>query len=154
MEQSASDFVKSELAANGYPDSKVHVREMFPTLNERATPLEVTQLAVGFHFDDGGVPAEMGSSLTRRVYTIEFWTFGTTPTYGRNVANVIKTFIERNGWLIPLKDIGQVGAPVIDQLVVLDDRGIKVQKQIANDPRPWDLNVYTTTVRVEDVYFP
>jgi hypothetical protein len=46
------------------------------------------------------------------------------------------------------------GHPVIDQLTVMDDRGIRGVRQISPDPRPWDQNVYTVTVRTEDYYSP
>lgn len=154
VEQSTTDFVKAQLVANGYPDSKVHIREAFPTLDERSQPMDRTQLAIGFNFDDGGRKIELGSQLTRRVYTIEFWIFGVTPEYGRNVAGVIRAVIEDNNMLVPLKDISQAGQPVIDQLIVLDDRGIVVQRQISQVPRPWDHHVWTTTLKVEDTYLP
>lgn len=155
VEQSATDFIRQGLVTLGYPPEKVNVREMFPTLDERATEMEVTQLAVGFNFDDGGEYIELGSDLTKRVYTIEYWTFGLTPEYGKNVAHVIRAIIERNGRLIPLKDIRQDGDPVIDQLIVQERRGIVVQRQIPQgESRPWDQNVWTTIVKVEDIYYP
>lgn len=155
VEQSVTDFVRGELVAIGYPDSDVKIRETFPTATERASEMEVTTVAVGFNFDDGGRPVEMGSDLTLRIYNIEFWTFGLTPEFGRNVANVIKHVVESNGLLIPLRDIRvKDDPPVIDQLIVMEDRGVRVQRQIPRDPRPWDANVYTTTLRVEDYYYP
>ena len=154
IEQSVSDYVRGELVARGYTVAKVQVREMFPSQDERATELELTQVAIGFNFDDGGKLVEMGSDLTRRVYTIEFWTFGATPTYGRNVANVIRAIVEDAGGLVPLKDVGTAGQPVIDQLQVLDEGGVRVTRQIASDPLPWDRNVWTTAVKIEDYYSP
>jgi hypothetical protein len=154
VEQSVQDFVRDRLTANGYDESKVHMRDAFPTAQERASELTKTQLAVGFNFDDGGRKVELGSELTRRVYTIDFWTFGISPEYGRNVAGMVRAVIEDNDLLIPLKDIAQVGAPVIDQLLVLDDRGIVIQHQVAQEPRAWDRFVWSTTLKVEDYYMP
>jgi hypothetical protein len=154
IEQSVQNFVKAGLIAAGYGTDLVKVRDAFPTLEERATPMDVTNVAVGFNFDDGGRSIELGSDLKLRVYTVEFWTFGMTPQLGRNVANVIKTILEDNGYLVPLQDVGTAGHPVIDQLVIPDDRGITVARQINNDPRPWDMNVWTTIVKLEDTYYP
>lgn len=154
VEQSVQDFVKGHLVEKGYGPDKVKVRDAFPTMEERSQPLTMTNVAIGFNFDDGGRKLELGSDLTLRTYTIEFWTFGITQTYGRNVANVIRAILEEGEYLIPLKDIGVEGQPVIDQLVVMDERGIAVTRQLAHDPRPWDMNVWTTTLKVEDTYSP
>lgn len=153
IEQSVEDFVKDKLIENGYGLDKVKVRDAFPTVDERATEMTQTVVALGFNFDDGGRKIELGSDLTMRTYFIEFWTFGRTPGQGRNVANAIRAFLEEAG-MVPLKDIGVEGHPVIDQILVSDDRGITVQKQINPDPRPWDKNVYTTKVKMEDTYSP
>jgi hypothetical protein len=154
VEQSVSDYVREQLVAFGYPEDKVHVREAFPSPEERGKELTQTVVAVGFNFDDGGRRIEMGSTLTQRVYNIEFWTFGINQNYGRNVANVIRAILEGNDFLIPLKAIEQEGQPVIDKLIIQDFRGIQVQRQVAHEPRPWDRHVFTTTVKVEDTYFP
>jgi hypothetical protein len=149
ISQSVFDFMKTQLAANGYPPEKVKVREAFPTPTERSSPLTVTTVAIGFVFDDGGVPAELGSGLTRYVHTVEFWVFGTTPTYARNVAYVMRAFL-LDDYVVPLKNYGVAGSPVIDQLPLEDERAVRVQQQVATDPRTWDLNVWTTTAKFED----
>lgn len=154
VEQSVSDFVRAGLVAAGYDEAQVILRDSFPGADERAKPLEKTTVAIGFNFDDGGRHIELGSDLTLRVYTIEFWTFGVTATFGRNVANVIRAVIEQGDYLIPLLAIEQVAKPVIDQLVIQDERGVSVTRQIASDPRLWDRFVWTTTVKVEDTYMP
>ena len=153
IEQSVYDHLQDRLVVKGYPPEKVKLREAFPTLNERSSPLTVTTVAIGFNFDDGGRQAEVGSDLIQRVYTIEFWVFGVTPTYGRNVAHMIRAIFEED-YLVPLKDIGIAGAPVIDQLPLLDERGVQVERQISSEPRSWDMNVWTTTTRFEDYYSP
>jgi hypothetical protein len=78
--QSAQDFIAESLVAAGYGPTVVKVREAFPTIEERMTPLTVTQVALGFNFDDGGKKVELGSDLTLRVYNIEFWVFGAPRT--------------------------------------------------------------------------
>lgn len=153
VEQSVSDFAREKLTLLEYIPNVCDLREAFPTPDERASEMEKTQVAVGFNFDDGGRQAEMGSNLIRRVYTMEFWTFGLTSNEGRNVANVIKAIFESNPH-IPLKDVGVAGQPVIDQLELLDEKPIGVTRQISRDPRPWDQWVFSTTMRVEDYYVP
>lgn len=153
VEQSVSDFVKEGVAAFNY-DSVVHLRDAFPSADERAEKLEKTTIAVGFNFDDGGRHIELGSDLTLRTYTIEFWVFGLTAIQGRNVANLIRAIVEQGNYLIPLKAIQDPGTPVFDQLVVSDERGVTVTRQLANNPRVWDRYVWTAVVRVEDTYMP
>lgn len=147
VEQSVFDYARDAIRERGYADDQVDVRQSFPyTLND--AQFTRTLVAAGFNFDDDGKQAEMGSDLKTRVYTIQFFVFGTTATYGRNVANVLKFALDRDG-LIPLKDVGQEGAPVIDVLEVL---GVSAERQIVPDPEPWQEFVWTTTLRVEDVY--
>lgn len=152
IEQSVTDFARAGLESRDY-SSFVDVREAFPTPDERASELTKTQVALGFNFDDGGKLIELGSDLTERTYTIEIWVFGTTRGRARNVAHVVKAIIEEEGG-VPLKDIAVEGAPVIDKLMLPESRAITVTRQIANDPRPWDMFVYTTTVRLTDYYYP
>lgn len=151
--QSVQNFIQDGLVALGYTSDKVFMRDAFPTPDERASELVKTTVATGFNFDDGGTRAELGSDLLLRVYTIEFWTFGTTPEYGQNVAHAIRRLLE-DEYMVPLQDIREVDNPVIDKLQVLEPRGVLVAHQINPDPRPWDANVWTTTVKVEDYYSP
>lgn len=152
IEQSVTDYLRDHLLAAGYDDTVVLVREAFPSVEERSSPLMTTTLAVGFSFDDGGRIAELGSDLTQRVYTTEFWTFGTSANMGQNIANTVKHVFESEG-VVPLKDYSKPGAPPFDSLVLMDEKGVLVQRQISTDPLPWDLNVFTTTVKFEDYYF-
>lgn len=151
--QSVQDFVKAGLTAASY-DNVVKIRDAFPTVDERSSELVKTTVSLGFKFDDGGRHIELGSDLTMRTYTIEFWVFGRTASEAENVANVIRSIVERAGGLIPLKDVGAAGAPVIDQLQVDDSRAVTVTRQIAGNPLNWDRFVFTTTVKVEDIYYP
>lgn len=153
ISQSVYDYMKAELAANGYPATKVKLREAFPSPEERSAPLDITTVAVGFTFDDGGVAVELGSSLTRYIHTIEFWTFGLTPTWARNVAYAMRHFL-RADFMVPLKDYAVAGAPVIDQLLLEDERAVRVQQQVATEPRTWDQFVWSTTARFEDYFAP
>lgn len=154
VEQSVQDYIRDSLVTLGYDETQVVLRDSFPSADERSKPLDVTTVAIGFNFDDGGRHMELGSDLTLRVYTIEFWTFGLTATWGRNVSHVMRAIIEQGDYLIPLKAIEQAGQPEIDKLIVQDERGVSVTRQIAGDPRIWDRFVWTTTVKVEDTYMP
>jgi hypothetical protein len=151
IEQSVQDYLRESLRALDYDETLVLVREAFPTLDERAEPLEITTVAITITFDDGGSYIEVGSDLTLRVYTVDAWTFGTDETIGRNVANVLKQILESNYGNIPLKDISQDPAPVIDQLMV--DK-VSVTRQQAEDPQAWDEFVWSTVAHVEDTYYP
>ena len=154
VEQSTFDFVKQELTTLNYLPGVVTLRESFPTPTERATALAKTVVALGFNFDDGGKQIELGSDLTQFIHTVEIWVFGINTGVGRNVANVIRGILNGGDGLIPLKDIGTDGQPVVDQLVLVDERGAVVARQVNADPRPWDMYVWTVTVRVEDTYNP
>lgn len=147
--QSVFDYVKTQIfTVRGYPSTQVEIREGFLyDLNEGA--LDKNIVTAGFDFDDDGTQAEMGSDLKRRVYTIEFWVFGLTDTYARNLANAIKFALDSEG-TIPLMDVAQIPPVEIDRLVV---DGVNADRQIIPEPEPWQRFVWTTTVRVEDIYF-
>lgn len=147
VSQSVMDHAVAGIAARGYPDSQVAFLESYPyTL---AGPLAKNLVCAGFNFDDGGEQAELGSGLKRRLYTIEFFVFGMTNTYARNLANALKFTLEGDG-RIALKDVGQAGAPVIDYLLV---DIVRAERQIHPDPEPWQEFVYITTLRVFDEYY-
>lgn len=146
-------YIRDSLVARGYGPEVVKVREAFPVPEERSQPLALTTVAIGFSFDDGGIPMELGSNLKRFMHTIEFWAFGTTPELGLNVAQVVRAFL-LDDYLVPLLDIGEAGQPVIDQLELEDEGGVVVQRQIAGEPLQWDRYVWTTTARFIDYYNP
>lgn len=144
--QSVTDFIRNAVfTERGYPESQVEMLESFPYVMQS---FEKNYIALGFDFDDDGTQAELGSDLLRRIYTIEFWVFGQTATYARNLANVVK-FAAQKDQSIPLKDISEAVPPVIDAMEVL---GASSQRQIVPNPEPFQQFVWTTVVRVEDVY--
>lgn len=147
VSQSVMDHAVAGIAARGYPPTQVAFLESFPY--SVAGPLEKNLVAAGFDFDDGGEQAELGSGLKRRLYTIEFFVFGMTNTYARNLANALKFVLEGDG-RVALKDVEQTGAPVIDYLLV---DTVHTQRQIVPDPEPFQEFVYLTTVRVFDEYY-
>lgn len=150
--QSIFDQAKHVLLdVRGYPPDKVEFRTAFPYELE-AGQLTRNIVAVGFDFDDEGQAAEMGSDLMVKLYTCQFWTFGLSETMARNLAQALKFGLIPNGpggSLIPLKDITQESAPVIDQLVV---ESTSAEKQILPDPQPWQEHVWTMHLHVQDEY--
>lgn len=148
VEQSVQDYVRHALFdLRDTPEDQVEILDAFP-FNRFEGQLERNYVAMGFNFDDGGTQAELGSDLKVRLYTLQFFVFGLTPVLARNLANQIKFAADSEG-VIPLKDIAQAGGPVIDALVVLS---ASAERQIIPSPEPWQENVWTSTVRVEDTY--
>lgn len=148
VEQSVQDFAKAVLVEKGWTKDRLEVLDEFPYERFKDT-LDKTYVAFGFNFDDEGSAAEMGSDLKKRIYTLEFFVFGRSPLEAKSVANQIKFALDADQ-IVPLKDIGEVGAPVIDSLVVV---GCKAEKMIVQDPAPYQESVWTTTCRVEDIYY-
>lgn len=150
IEQSCQEFVKTALfTTHGYPASKIEILDAFPK-DRFEGPLEKNYLAAGYGFDDQGQNVEMGSDLTRRVYTIEWYVFATTSTWGRNLAHAVKFALETDQ-TIPLLNITEPGWPEIDRLMVL---GVNAEEVPMPDPNPAEENVWRVVVRVEDEYFP
>ncbi len=147
--QSVFEYVRAQIFdVRDYPTDQVEIRESFVyELNNEVFDRNI--ICAGFDFDDEGEQAEMGSSLKTRRYTVEFWIFGLTDTYARNLANAVKFGLDAEG-TIPLLDISQVPPVEIDKLVV---DGVNVDRQIIVDPEPWQRFVWTTTLQVEDTYF-
>lgn len=129
----------------GYSDDQVELVDAFPAGKGR---LDKTYVAAGFNFDTGGESAEMGSDLTRRQYTVEFFVFGPTMTWAKNVASVLKFGLESdpNGTL-PLYDIETHA--IVDYLLV---DGATTERQPVADPEPWQEHVYTVHLKVTDEY--
>lgn len=138
---------KQVFTVRSYDPAAVEFVEAFPfTLREK---LDKNLVATGFNFDDDGEQAEMGSDLRRRVYTADFWVFGVTNTYARNLANVIKFALDVEG-SVPLLNIAATPPVEIDRLLVL---GVHAHRQIIPSPEDWQRYVWTTQVQVEDFYF-
>lgn len=149
VEQSVTDYVKAALfGPRGYDPAKIELLESFPYTQEGGVLDEKNLVALGFNVDDGGVQAECGSDLKRRVYTLQFFVFGLTNTWARNLANQIKFAIDHDG-IIPLKDYAQPGAPVVDSMIV---ESVSAERQIIPDPEPWQEFCWTCHAKVADEY--
>jgi hypothetical protein len=156
VEASVMRCITTGLPGYGYtlgemPPANVYVREAFPTPEERGVELAVTTLAFGFNIDDGGLPAEMGSNLTKYVHTLTCWVFALEPRFGLRLAHTIKHVVRGSLDQIPLLDFNQPDAPQIDALNVLKTQ---VRHEVNNSPRPWDQYVWTASISVRDVCYP
>lgn len=133
------------------PGANLLVREAFPTPEERGQELTITTLAFGFNIDDGGQPAEMGSTLTRYTHMMMCWTFGLEVRFTRRIAHTVKNIARRHFDHIPLLDFNQEDNPEIDALTVMSTQ---VRHEVNNSPRPWDQYVFTCGISVRDYCYP
>lgn len=148
IEQSVTDYVRTAIFTEfGYSPDKVELVESFD-YNQIREGLTKNVVTLGFSFDDGGTQAELGSDLTTRVHTIEFFAFGLTNTWARNLAQVVKHVLERDQ-RIPLYDYSDAAKPLIDYLL---PHAARAARQPIADPEPWEQYVWTTTVQLEDTY--
>jgi len=149
VEQSVTDYLRNAIFnERQYPAARVELRDAFVE-SEFEGPLDKNYLAIGFNFDEGGVPAEMGSDLIFRQYVIEVWVIGLSAQEGRNLANAVRDVMEAEA-VVPLKDITQPGAPVIDHLLV---DPVRAQRQPVPEPKPWQEFLWVVTIPVIDEYF-
>lgn len=148
--QSVQDYLRERLEARGYrADDQFFLLDAY-TGGEIASPLQKSYIASGFNFDDGGRQAELGSALVSRIYTIEFFVFGTTATWGRNLANAIKFSLEFDG-IIPLLDITRPRPhPETGEVLTLDS--VSAERQVIQDPAEYQRYVWTVHLKVEDIY--
>lgn len=137
--------------SNGGNGGNVHIREAFPTVDERNSDLNVTTVAFGFNIDDGGEPAELGTSLTRYVHTLLCWVFATEPRFGRRLAHTLKHVARRNLDILPLYDFNDPAEPIIDAMGV---QRVQTRHEANQSPRPWDRYVWTTAIAVMDISYP
>jgi hypothetical protein len=150
VETSVQAYAKERLSANGWGADRLDFMDEFPFEQFEGNLLTTNYVAFGFNFDDQGTPAELGSSLRRRIYTLEFFVFGLDELNAKSVANELKFAIDVDE-VIPLLDVGAAGMPQIDSLLV---KGVSAQKVLVGDPKPYERHVWLTTARVEDEYMP
>jgi hypothetical protein len=111
--------------------------------------LDKTYVAAAYQFDNGGTPLELGSSLTQYLHTVDFFCFGHTPTWGRNVAHMVKAALLTETGSIPLYDwsVPTDPRPIIDYLPVEE---VTTERIVVADASPWNEHAWTTRVRVLD----
>lgn len=150
IEQSVQEWVKDVLFnQQGYPEATIEMLDAFP-FNRFTGELDKNYVAAGFDFDDQGTQAEVGSDLTTRVYTIEWYTFGISKEWGRNIGHAIKFALETEK-AIPLLNITEENWPEIDSMPMV---GVTCKHLDVADPEPSQEHVYHTVVRVQDTYSP
>jgi hypothetical protein len=148
VEQSVQDYVRAKLFdVLGYPEGQVEILDAWDSERFEGG-LDKNYIAMGFNFDDGGKEGETGSTLVRKLVTIEFFVVAKNNTWGRNLKSAIVTALEQDR-VVPLKDIGEPGQPVIDALPVITVSG--EHQPIAN-PKPWQRFIWTVHLRLEDEY--
>lgn len=150
VERSVERYLKEQLAAQGYTDKRVTFMESFDVTEFEDGKPSTNYIATGFNFDDGGNEGEVGSTLTTKLVTIEFFVIATDATWGRNLKNAIVTAFEQEK-RSPLWDFGSAEDPaIIDYLPVISVTG---QREPISDPAPWQRFVWTALLRLEDEYY-
>jgi hypothetical protein len=148
IERSVEAYLRNQLyAVRGYPPEKVVMLDAYPTTSMMNKPLDQNYIAIGWTTDDGGRDAELGSSLRRRLYTIDFYTFGISRVWGKNLASVIRYCLESDD-VIDLIDPSD-GVTILGHV---DVDFVSSQQAVASNPRPWQENCYITRLRVEDYF--
>lgn len=149
VKQSVDDYLRHQLfTVRGYPTDQVEIKGSFQG-DQVETPLTKNWVAAGFNFDDGGRQAELGSTLVKRVYTIELFCFGKNATWGENLANAIASSLETD-LAIPVVDIAAEGRPPKGEF--LEVLSVAAQREAIPDPPEWQRFTWTVKLRVEDYY--
>jgi hypothetical protein len=145
---SIESYLRNQLyVVRGYPPDRVVMLDAFPDSQRMSRPLDANYIAVGWSADDGGRDAELGSSLRRRLYTFDFYTFAVSRVWGRNLASVVRFCLEADQ-SIDLLDPGD-GQTVTGHV---DVEFVSVQQAVAANPRPYEENCWITRLRVVDYY--
>lgn len=147
--QSIQDFIRAALTARGFPMAQVEMQEAF-NVRQFEGPVDKEYVALGFNFDVGGQPIEIGSNLRRYHHNIEVFVVATSAARGSSLAYAIRDDLE-GAPSVPLKDLSQSGAPVIDYLHV---DPVRVERQPIPDPEPWQEFIWLVVIPVIDDYDP
>jgi hypothetical protein len=148
IERSVESFVRNQLfTIRGYPEDRVVFLDAYPTQQRMTQPLDRNYVAIGYTADDGGKQAELGSPLRTRKYTIDFYVFGISRVWGKNLAEVIRFSLESEGNINLLDP--RDGTTIIDSVIV---DFVSAQQAITRTPRPWEENAWITRLRIEDIY--
>lgn len=148
IERSVEGYLRNQLyTVRSYPQDRVVMLDAYPDDQRMTKPLDKNYVAIGWSADDGGRQAELGSALKRRLYTFDFYVFGTSRVWGKNLASVIRFSLESDQ-SIDLIDPTD-GATVIGHV---DVEFVSAQQAVVRNPRPWEENCWITRLRVEDFY--
>lgn len=148
--ESCKELVRSALFAPGgpYTTDEITVVDALPG-DEFKGKLDITYVAAGSSFDDGGRQGEAGSDLVRYVWTIEYMVLAPAATWGKNVADTVASAFDI-GENIPLLAIGTTRAPTGETAIVTYSQA---QRVIVRAPRPWEQFVWMTRVKLEDYFY-
>jgi hypothetical protein len=153
IEHSVEVFLRDQLFnVRHYPQAGrrgVEFMDAYPTNERMDKPLDQNYVAVGWSADDGGAQAELGSPFKRRRYTFDFFVFGISRVWGKNLASVIRYSLESEESINLLDPSDPTNATVLGHV---DVDFVSTQQKIANTARPWEENCWITRLRVEDYY--
>jgi hypothetical protein len=147
IERSVEAYLRNQLfTIRGYPTDRVIMLDAYPDNDRQSTRLDANYIAIGWSADDGGIQAELGSPLKRRRYTFDFYVFGISRVWGKNLASVIRYSLEADGTinLLDPADGSEIGYVDVDF--------VSAQQAIVPNPRPWQHNAWITRLRVEDYF--
>lgn len=148
IERSIDAYLRQQLfTVRQYPTDRVEILDAYPNNERMGRPIDKNYIAIGWSADDGGVQAELGSSLKRRRYTFDFHVFGVSRVWGKNLASVIRFSLESDE-NIPVLD-PRDGTTTMGSVTV---EFVSVQQAVVSTPRPFEENVWITRLRVEDYY--
>jgi hypothetical protein len=147
IESSIEGYLRHQLfTVRGYPVDKVELLDAFPTDARMTKPLDKNYIAIGWSTDDGGKEAELGSPLVVRLFTFDFYVFGISRVWGKNLASVVRYSLESDGVidLVSPSDGSPQGK--------VDVEFCQMQQAVAPNPRPWQEYCWVTRLRVVDYF--
>lgn len=147
VQRSVEHYIRAQVyGERGFSAGDLVWKDSFPG---KQASLEKNTVAVGYNFDQEPVQAELGSTLVTRQASIEFFVFGLTNTWAQNIAGVVEAAALRDEF-IPLLDFTDADLPETGE--VLEVSGARAERQIIQQPEPWQEYVWLTTMHVEDTY--
>lgn len=145
--RSVEAFAKDQLfGVRTYPQEQVVFLDAYPSPERMSRPLDRNYIAVEAGPDDGGRQAELGSALKRRLYTFDFYVFGKSRVWGKNLASVLRFSLEGEQVINLLDSDGTTTIGHVDVDFV------SAQPAITRTPRPWEEHAWITRLRVEDFW--
>lgn len=148
IEESIEKYLSAQLFdVRGYPHERVVMLDAYPDNDRMSQPLDRNYIAIGWGADDGGRLAELGSAARTRKFTFDFYIFGISRVWARNLAAVIRYALESDG-IINLID------PTSSDVMGYVDVDFAASQQVIDPvPRPWQENHWVTRLRVIDSYY-
>lgn len=148
--QSLQDYVSAALTSRGYPvGTQVEVQDSFDQ-SQFDAEIDHEYVCLGFNFDPGGVPFEIGSNLRRYSHRLEVFVIARNADAGESIGHALRERLEGDG-LLPLKNYLAPGNPVIDQLCI---DPVRIEHQPIPDPRPWQRFIWLLTIPAIDEFDP